>query len=74
MAIFGHSESSSEPQRLIEVTFQLAPEELRRIAGFLTSRAAEIEAGTFVGGGRHLRNEHQGLSGYDVIVVPPGAE
>ena len=74
MAIYGHTESSTQPIRLREVTFQLLPEELRNVAVFLTSRAAEIEARTFVDGGRHLRDEHSGLSGYDVIVVPPTAE
>jgi hypothetical protein len=74
MAIYGHTESSTQPHRLTEVTFQLSPVELRHIAAFLASRADEIEAGTFVGGGRHLRDEHSGFSGYDVMVVPPAAE
>ncbi len=73
MAIYGHTDSSTQPIRLREVAFQLSPEELRQVAAFLTSRATEIEAGTFVNGGRHLRDEHSGLSGYDVVVVPPSA-
>lgn len=62
MAIFGHhrgnddEKESVDPLTLSEVTFQLSPANLRRVADFLQARAAEIDAGTFVDGGRHLRD------------------
>jgi hypothetical protein len=79
MAIYGYNredDKASEPMVLSEVTFQLCPEELRRVAKFLAARADEIDAGTFVHGGRHLRDDDKQWNAKDagdVIVVPPGS-
>lgn len=69
--IYGHDDQSKKPLTLREVAFQLSPAELRRVAAFLISRAAEIESGAFTDGGRHLRDDASEWAGFDVIVVPP---
>jgi hypothetical protein len=78
MPICGYKKmtDTEEPElRLSEVSFKLSPADLRRIARFLTARADEIERGTFIDGGRHLRDYDKSWSvencGGDVIVVPP---
>jgi hypothetical protein len=76
MAIYGYNradDGTTEPLLLLEVTFQLSPEDLRRVARFLVARAEEIEAGAFTGGGRHLRDEDKQWNAKgagDVVVVP----
>ena len=69
--IYGHDDQSTEPQQLREIMFRLSADQLRCVAAFLTARAVEIEAGTFVEGGRHLCDEGDHPPGFDVIVVPP---
>jgi hypothetical protein len=69
--IYGHDNQSSEPRQLREVAFQLSPAQLRCVAAFLLARAAEIETGSFVNGGRHLRDEPDHPLEFDVVVVPP---
>jgi hypothetical protein len=77
MPIYGYNRKDSEatePMVLSEVTFQLGPEDLRRVAGFLIARAEEIEQGRFVDGGRQLSfvdNQWCARDIGDVIVVPP---
>jgi hypothetical protein len=71
--IYGQDDQSIQPRQLREVTFQLSPAQLRRVAEFLLARAAEIETGDFVDGGRHLRDELDHPLEFDVIVVPPPA-
>jgi hypothetical protein len=78
MAIYGYEDreqgDDEGPLKLSEVTFQLSPLDLRRIADFLRARADEIEDGTFIDGGRHLCDwDHSWSSAHpdsDVIVVP----
>lgn len=76
MGIFGYNREDSQatvPMVLSEVTFQLCPEDLRRVAEFLIARAKEIEEDTFVDGGRHLSfhdNQWSTKDIADVIVVP----
>lgn len=81
MAIYGYNcedGGATKPVVLSEVTFQLSPEDLRRVARFLIARADEIDAGTFVDGGRHLRDHDERWNAKDagdVTVVPlPAAE
>jgi hypothetical protein len=81
MAIYGYNREDDEatkPMVLSEVTFQLCSDDLRRVARFLVGRADEIDAGTFVDGGRR-RGDHDkqwnAKGAGDVIVVPlPSAE
>jgi hypothetical protein len=76
MAIYGYKSNDDEataPLLLSEVTFQLCPADLRRVASFLVARADEIEAGVFTHGGRHLREydkQWNAKDAGDVIVVP----
>jgi hypothetical protein len=76
MAIYGRDregDEAAQPMVLSEVTFQLRPDDLRLVAGFLAACADGIEAGTFVDGGRHLRDLDKDLwaeGAGDVIVVP----
>jgi hypothetical protein len=76
MAIYGYNREdggATEPLVLSEVTFQMSPEDLRRVARFLVARAEEIEAGAFTGGGRHLRDHDKHWNAKDVgdvVVVP----
>jgi len=77
MAIYGYERDGDEmsrPMILSEVTFSFDPEDLRRVAHFLSDRADEIEAGAFTDGGRHLCHYDQlwnATDDGDVIVVPP---
>jgi hypothetical protein len=78
MAIYGYEDGEQfhdvQPLRLSEVTFQLPPSDLRRIADFLSACADEIESGTLAEGHRHLRDrDGQWAAAHpdsDVIVVP----
>ena len=69
---FGRVERTCDEEGLVqlsEVTFQVSPETLRRIASFLQDAAADLEVRGGDFGHRHFRSRQEDWSGCDVIVA-----
>lgn len=75
MKVFGYGKSADQLEELYELTFSARPDELRKIAQFLSDMASELENDSESFGHAHMKDFCHGWpeseGGPDVIVFNP---